>query len=225
MSVGEQIRQLKASLPPHCKLIAVTKTHPPEAILQAYNAGHRIMGENKVQELLEKVDSLPKDIEWHLIGHLQTNKVKYIAPFIAMIHSIDSLKLLTEINKQAGKCKRKIDCLLQVHIATEDTKFGLSPAEAIELLTSAGVENLSFVNVVGLMGMASFTDDVQQIRSEFRTLKQLFDDLSLRQLPSNVAMRELSMGMSSDFRIAIEEGSTMVRVGSAIFGTRNYQKQ
>jgi len=202
------------------RLIAVSKTHPVKVIREAYDAGQRIFGENKVQELVDKHANLPADIEWHMIGHLQRNKVKYIAPFVALIHAVDSLRLLEEINKQGEKCSRIIHCLLQVYIATEETKFGLDPSEVRELLSSDELSRLSHVQIDGLMGMASLTADQQQVRTEFSILKNLFDELSAKPLPANVAMKELSMGMSSDFNIALEEGSTLVRVGTAIFGDR-----
>jgi hypothetical protein len=222
MIIKQNIEQILQSLPKGCTLIAVSKTHPPEAVQEAYAAGHRVFGENKVQELLAKYEVLPKDIQWHLIGHLQSNKVKYIAPFVHLIHSIDSLKLLQEVNKQAQKNNRIIACLLQVYIAKEESKFGLSPEEVIALLEMPEVKELSSVKITGLMGMATFTDDTLQIRAEFKTLKQLFESLKSKSLGPNISMQELSMGMSSDYRIALEEGSTMVRVGSAIFGNRNY---
>ncbi|MFC5411624.1 YggS family pyridoxal phosphate-dependent enzyme [Larkinella bovis] len=220
MTIATNIRTIESQLPDRTKLIAVTKTKPVALLQEAYDAGCRRFGENKVQEMVEKQPQLPSDIEWHLIGHLQTNKVKYIAPFVGLIHSVDSLKLLQEINKQASRHQRVIDCLLQIHIAEEETKFGFDETQAHSLLNSPELESLTSVRVVGLMGMATNTDDETQIRQEFRRLKQLYDQLSGLQRP-NVRFRELSMGMSSDYLIAIEEGSTMVRVGSAIFGTRN----
>lgn len=222
MSIKDNILNLIQNLPPHCKLVAVSKTQPIERIMEAYNAGHRFFGENKVQELTEKHDALPKDIQWHMIGHLQTNKVKYIAPFVTLIHSVDSLKLLTEINKQASKCGRIIRCLLQVHIASEETKYGFSVDEVTHLLNSGEINSLANVRIVGLMGMATFTNEENTIRDEFKMLRKTFDTLKSVVLPVNVEMTELSMGMSSDYRIAIEEGSTIIRVGSAIFGERNY---
>ncbi|AEI46735.1 protein of unknown function UPF0001 [Runella slithyformis DSM 19594] len=216
MSIAENIQKIKAEIAPNARLIAVTKTKPVEMLMEAYEAGFKCYGENKVQEMVTKYEQLPKDIEWHLIGHLQTNKVKYIAPFAAMIHSVDSFKLLQEINKQAVKNDRVIDCLLQIFIAQEETKFGLSEEEATELLASEAFQQLKNVRIAGLMGMASNTEDEDQVRREFKGLKQLFD--SLRALyPS---MTELSMGMSGDYRMAVKEGSTLVRVGSAIFGSR-----
>lgn len=203
-----------------CKLIAVTKTKPVALLREAYEAGCRQFGENRVQEMAEKQPQLPDDVRWHQIGHLQTNKVKYIAPFVALIHSVDSLKLLQEIDKQAAKHQRIIDCLLQIYIAQEETKFGLDYAEAEALLASGEVEKLPNIRVVGLMGMATLTDDPAQIRQEFRNLKQFFEKLKSQKLPANATMRELSMGMSGDYAIAVEEGSTLIRVGSAIFGQR-----
>ncbi len=203
-----------------CRLIAVSKTKPAETIEEAYQAGQHIFGENKVQELVPKYEALPKDIEWHLIGHLQSNKVKYIAPFVSLIHSVDSLSLLQEINKQAQKHNRVINCLLQIYIAQEETKFGLDFAEAESLLKSNELGNLKNISITGLMGMATNTDDTVQIRQEFKSLKQFFDKMKSQTLQSNVNLQEISMGMSSDWEIAVEEGSTLIRVGSAIFGSR-----
>ena len=225
MSISVNLNAIKNQLPAHCKLIAVTKTHPADLITEAYNTGHRIFGENKVQEMVAKAELLPKDIEWHLIGHLQSNKVKSIAHFVSMIHAVDSLKLLSEINKQAEKVNRVIPCLLQIHIAEEETKFGFSESEILEVLSSAALLNLKNIVVKGLMGMATFTENQEQVRREFRTLKTLFEKLKASTLPAPVAMEELSMGMSGDYPIAIEEGSTMIRVGSAMFGQRDYSKQ
>ncbi len=209
----------------HARLVAVSKTHPVEAIREAYETGQRIFGENKVQELMEKQPLLPADIQWHLIGHLQTNKVKYIAPFVALIHSVDSAKLLEEINKQAKKVNRVIDCLLQVYIAKEDTKFGFDEEELLNFIQSETFKNLKYIKVIGLMGMATFTDNTGQVRNEFRSLKNLFDKINNLDLSTNIEMKELSMGMSQDYPIALEEGSTLVRVGTAIFGSRNYHSQ
>jgi len=220
MIIKNNINKFRQNLPPGCNLIVVSKTQPVDMIREAYDAGQRIFGENKVQELVPKYEALPKDIDWHLIGHLQTNKVKYIAPFVHLIHSVDSLKLLEEINKQAVKAGRTIACLLQVHIAKEETKFGFSEDEVLQLVASGEVTTLLNIKVVGLMGMASFTDDLDLIRQEFQTLKSLFNKLGRMSLPENMEMKELSMGMSSDYRIAAEEGSTMVRIGTAIFGER-----
>jgi PLP dependent protein len=205
-----------------CQLIAVSKTQPIERLQEAYDAGQRIFGENKAQELATKHAALPKDIEWHMIGHLQTNKVKYIAPFVSLIHSIDSTKLLEEVDKQAKKANRKISCLLQVHIAKEETKFGFGVDEIKELINSETLANFSNVEIKGLMGMATFTENQEQIRNEFAVINNLFQSLKSQTLPANVEMKELSIGMSSDYKIAIEEGSTLVRVGTAIFGARNY---
>jgi len=202
-----------------CKLVAVSKTHPIEKIREAYEAGQRIFGENKVQEMCSKQPELPGDIEWHLIGHLQTNKVKQIASFIALIHSVDSFKLLGEIDKHGRKANRIISCLFQVHIASEETKFGFDEPELIELIQSNQVAQLDHVRVVGLMGMATFTENKDQVRKEFRSLKNLFEKIKGMNAP-NIEMKELSMGMSQDYEIAIEEGSTLVRIGTAIFGTR-----
>lgn len=216
MSIKQNINLLKSGLPEQVTLIAVTKTHSPEIIIEAYNAGHKIFGENKVQELASKYKTLPKDIQWHLIGHLQTNKVKYIAPFVELIHSVDSFKLLKEIDKQAAKNNRIINCLLQIYIAKEETKFGLSYEEAEELVNSNEFKNLHHIRIVGLMGMASNTNDLNVVRSEFKSLNTFFSELKTR----NPKLETLSMGMSSDYKIAIEEGSNMIRVGSAIFGRR-----
>ncbi|QJW89019.1 YggS family pyridoxal phosphate-dependent enzyme [Spirosoma taeanense] len=218
--IAEAIRQIETELQGKARLVAVTKTKPVNLLREAYDAGCRRFGENKVQEMADKQPQLPADVEWHLIGHLQTNKVKYMAPFVAVIHSVDSLKLLQEIDKQARKHNRVIDCLLQIYIADEETKFGLLPEEAETLLNAPELNDLIHIRIVGLMGLATNTDDQQQVRQEFRGLKQLYDRLSAVQRP-NVAFRELSMGMSGDYLIAVEEGSTLVRVGSAIFGARN----
>jgi PLP dependent protein len=204
-----------------CRLIAVSKTQPIEKLRQAYDAGQRIFGENKVQEMEQKFEALPKDIQWHMIGHLQTNKVKYIAPFVSLIHSVDSVKLLEEVNKQGKKINRVVPCLLQVFIANEDTKFGFSEEEVLDLVHNYP-PSFSYVQINGLMGMASFTTNQEQIRKEFSGLKKLFEKIKGLKLPATVAMKELSMGMSADYKIAIEEGSTLMRVGTSIFGDRNY---
>ena len=204
----------------HVKLVAVSKTKPISAIQELYAAGQRIFGENRVQEMTEKYNQLPKDIEWHLIGHLQKNKVKYIAPFVSMIHSIDSFELLEIVDLQAKINHRIIPVLLQFHIATEETKFGLSLTEAVDLMQMNIKDTLSNIKICGVMGMASFTEDLDLIRSEFHTLKNIFDTLKKEYFQDDVSFAEISMGMSGDFKIAIEEGSTMVRVGSAIFGKR-----
>lgn len=224
MSIKNNLQFFLQNLPPDCQLIAVSKTKPTEAIQEAYDAGQRVFGENKVQELVPKYEALPKDIQWHLIGHLQSNKVKYIAPFVHLIHSIDSFKLLEEVNKQAVKADRTIACLLQLHIAEEETKFGFSESEVTDLLASAELQKLANIQIAGLMGMATFTENQEQIRREFRGLRGLYERLKASSLPANVMMRHLSMGMSSDYRIAIEEGSTMIRVGTAIFGDRKYDQ-
>ena len=223
MSISSNIESFNHLLKEtQARLIAVSKTKPNEDLLAAYEAGQRAFGENKVQELSRKSEELPKDIEWHMIGHLQRNKVKYLAPFVSLIHGVDSLRLLKEIDKQAEKNDRVIKCLLQIFIADEETKFGLSPVELKELIGSEEFKNLKHIQVVGLMGMATNTDDREQIRSEFRGLKSLFEELKTQEA-ENLIMKELSMGMTSDYPIACEEGSTMVRIGSAIFGSRNYQ--
>jgi len=222
MIIKNNLEEILQTIPKGCILIAVSKTHAVEKVLQAYQAGQRVFGENKVQELSAKYEVLPKDIHWHLIGHLQSNKVKYIAPFVHLIHSIDSLKLLQEVSKQALKNNRVIPCLLQVHIAKEETKFGFDAEEVLALINSRETAQLSSIKIIGLMGIATLTDDTEQIRKEFKSLKKLFVQVKNMPLPEQISMQELSMGMSSDYRIAIEEGSTMVRVGSAIFGERNY---
>ncbi len=201
-------------------MVAVTKTKPVELLQAAYDLGLRIFGENKVQEMAAKQTVLPADIQWHLIGHLQSNKVKYMAPFVTLIHSVDSLKLLQEIDKQAAKVGRVIDCLLQVFIAQEETKFGLSAAELMDLLNDPLLATLAHVRVRGLMGMASNTEDLAQVRAEFKGLKQLFEQVKLGHHPPNIEFGELSMGMSGDYEIALQEGSTLIRVGSKLFGSR-----
>lgn len=222
MSVRENLSRLKKSFKSnHCLLVAVSKTNPVNAILEAYDAGVRDFGENKVQELAEKAPQLPQDIRWHMIGHLQRNKVKYIAPFVHLIHGVDTLKLLIQINKEAQKVERVISCLLQVHIAREETKFGLDETELRQILQGPELPEMNNVRIVGLMGMATLTDNEEIIRSEFAGLRKLRDNLNKESLPNNVALAELSMGMSGDYPIAQQEGSTMVRIGSAIFGERN----
>ena len=221
MSITQNYKHIKDSLPDGCKLIAVSKTHPIEVIQEAYQSGIRVYGENKVQELTAKYEALPKDIEWHLIGHLQRNKVKFIAPFVSLIHSVDSLALLKEIDKEGAKNNRVIPVLLQIHIAEEETKFGLSFDEARDILNSEELNSLNHIIIKGLMGMATNTPDEAEVRLEFKKLKAFFDSLkSISQ--ENVRMEELSMGMSGDYKIAAEEGSTMVLIGSDIFGQRNY---
>ena len=213
MTIASNLKAITSSLPKEVALVAVSKTKPNTAILEAYQAGQRIFGENKVQELAQKAEKLPKDIAWHMIGHLQTNKVKFIAPFVSLIHGLDSLKLLKEINKRAEQNNRIIDCLLQVHIATERSKFGFGREEVESALNQA--EEFKNIRITGLMGMATFTDDTQQVVDEFKSLKTIFDSIK------NEHITTLSMGMSGDYQLAIEQGSTMIRVGSAIFGHRN----
>ncbi len=222
MTIAENLTRIKNTLPPGVKLAAVSKTHPAQDILEAYSAGHRCFAENKAQELSAKHDLLPADIEWHFIGHMQTNKVKYIAPFVSVIHSVDSLRLLQVINKEAQKYERIINCLLQFHIAGEETKFGLSYEEATELLESKDYQSLENTRISGVMGMATFTDDQNQVRKEFRQLKSFFGQLKTAFFSDDPHFCEISMGMSDDYLIAIEEGSTLVRVGSSIFGHRSY---
>lgn len=217
--IAERIQSVVASLPETARLVAVSKFNPAEAVLQAYNCGQRLFGESKVQELTGKYEVLPKDIEWHFIGHLQTNKVKYIAPFISLIQSVDSLKLMKEIDAQAKKVNRVIDCLLEIHVAQEETKYGFSIEELRELFKERAFDVFENVNVVGLMGMASNTDDEVWIREEFRLLSDFYQEMKNSLAPQ---FRELSMGMSHDYHIAVEEGSTLVRVGSFIFGERIY---
>ena len=218
--IVKNLVNVQDSLIENVSLIAVSKTKPASDIQTLYDAGQRAFGENKVQELVEKYEVLPKDIEWHLIGHLQSNKVKYIAPFVHLIHGVDSFKLLKEINKEGGKCKRIIPCLLQFHIAQEETKFGFSFEEAQEMLESKEFVELQHVAIHGVMGMASFTEDENQIHEEFQTLHNYFQLIKSHYFKFNPEFKELSMGMSGDYKIAMEEGSTMVRVGSTIFGSR-----
>jgi hypothetical protein len=218
--IANNIITLKKQIPSSIKLVAVSKTRSPEEILEAYGTGHRIFGENRVQELLSKKDTLPGDIEWHLIGHLQTNKVKYIAPFISMIHSVDSYRLLKAIDSEAKKINRVVDCLLQFHIAMEETKFGFSRNEALEMLESDSFRQIGSARVCGVMGMATFTDDMEVVKNEFRNLSYFFTELKEKYFKHTPAFRELSMGMSGDFKTAIEQGSTVVRIGSIIFGER-----
>ena len=222
MNIAQNIQEINDSLAGTItRLIAVTKTKPIKDLEAAYHANCKIFGENKVQEMVQKWEVLPKDIEWHLIGHLQSNKVKYMASFVAMIHSIDSLKLLQEVDKQAFKCNRVIDCLLQIYIAQEEAKFGLSQEEALEILNSQEFKSMKNIKIVGIMGMATNTDDQEQIRLEFRGLKAFFDTLQSNYPDgNNIQLKEISMGMSGDYLLAAQEGSTLVRVGSAIFGSR-----
>lgn len=220
MSISNNLLEIKSALPFGVTLVAVSKTKPVSNLLQAYETGQRIFGENKIQEMAEKHEEMPKDIEWHMIGHVQSNKVKYMAAFVSLVHGIDSLKLLTEINKQAKKNDRVIDCLLQIHIAEEETKFGLDEKELFEILNSAEFESLKNIKVKGLMGMATFTDNQDQIKKEFTHLKSVFDTVGLLPTTTNLEPKILSMGMSGDYQMAIGCGSTMVRIGSSIFGER-----
>ncbi|MGD1891442.1 MAG: YggS family pyridoxal phosphate-dependent enzyme [Cyclobacteriaceae bacterium] len=226
MDIAENIDQLQQELAPSgCKLIAVSKTKPISTLMEAYEAGVRDFGENKVQEMVSKYEQMPKDIRWHMVGHLQRNKVKYIAPFVHLIHSVDSIRLLEEINKQGAKNNRTISCLLQAHIAEEESKFGFSDEEIFQLIRDETIQHLKYVKIVGVMGMASFTPNDTQVHQEFEHLKLLFEALKHNDdLPDQIRMEEISMGMSGDYRIAIEEGSTMVRIGTTIFGERNYHQ-
>jgi pyridoxal phosphate enzyme (YggS family) len=220
MSIQENLEKFLSEIPEHVKLVAVSKTKPVELIREAYETGHRIFGENKAQELADKRTKLPEDIEWHFIGHLQRNKVKYIAPFVSLIHAVDSLKLLKEINKQAAAHNRVIDCLLQFHIATESTKFGLNEEEAFELLASEEYAAMKNISITGVMGMATFTDDMELVRAEFSMLKNTFEKLKATYFSDKASFKEISMGMSNDYQVAIEEGSTIIRIGTKIFGKR-----
>lgn len=222
MNIAGNIVKIKKSLPEKVRLVAVSKTKPNEDILEAYHAGHKIFGENKIQELVQKYDQLPKDIEWHFIGHPQTNKVKFIAPFVHLIHGIDSMKLLKVINSEAEKNQREIACLFQFHIAEEDTKFGLTLNEAREILESNEFKSLKNIVVSGVMGMATYTENQEQIRNEFKLLNTIFKTLKNEYFSELKKFTEISMGMSDDYQIAVEEGSTLIRVGSRIFGERNY---
>lgn len=222
MSISGQITKIRQDLPERVKLVCVSKFHPDEAILEAYESGERVFGESKVQELTGKHERLPKDIEWHFIGHLQTNKVKFLVPFVSLIHGVDSLKLLNEIDKQAKKADKTVSCLLQVHIAEESTKFGFSPSEMKDIFKEGRLKEFENIRLLGLMGMATFTDNTEQVRKEFRTLKTLLTDIQSDFSMEYPCFGEISMGMSDDYKIAIEEGSTLVRIGSTIFGHRNY---
>lgn len=222
MDIAKNLQQVWAELPQGVRLVAVSKFHPAEAIREAYQAGQRIFGESKAQELQAKHEALPGDIEWHFIGHLQTNKVKYIAPYVTLIHSIDSPHLLAEVDRQAAKAGRTVDCLLQVHIAREETKFGFTPDECRQYLASGQWRQLEHVRLCGLMGMATNTDDMQQVQAEFQGLTALFREVKAAWFPQAPWFKELSMGMSHDYHEAIAAGSTLVRVGSHIFGERNY---
>ncbi len=219
-TLADRLIDLRTKIPADVQLIAVSKTKPASLIQEVYQAGQRAFGENKVQEMVDKYEQLPKDIQWHLIGHLQTNKVKYIAPFVHLIHAVDSLKLLQEIDKQAAKYNRIIPCLLQFHIANEDTKFGLDFSEAEEILQSREFIEMQHIQIVGLMGMATFTDNEEQVRDEFRNLNNYFQIIKSHYFKFNPDFKHLSMGMSGDYELAIEEGSTMVRIGSTLFGSR-----
>ncbi|MBN1951600.1 MAG: YggS family pyridoxal phosphate-dependent enzyme [Bacteroidales bacterium] len=222
MPLAEELKKIIDHLPENVRLVAVSKTMPLEVLMEAYRAGQRIFGENKVQELVHKYEELPKDIEWHYIGHLQTNKVKYIAGFVQLIHAVDSLKLLKVIDKEAQKANRCISCLLQIKIASEDSKFGLSRQEAVSLLQSESLPLLKNIRISGLMGMASYTDDSEQVRREFQNLYTIFKKLKEDYFKASDDFSEISMGMSHDYPIALEEGATLIRVGSLIFGERNY---
>jgi pyridoxal phosphate enzyme, YggS family len=222
MDIKANLEAVKNSfINPDCQLVSVSKTKPVELLIEAYNAGVRDFGENKVQEIQEKQPQMPSDVRWHMIGHLQRNKVKYIAEFVHLIHGVDSFRLLREIEKQGKKVNRKIPVLLQIHIAEEESKFGFDREELFEMLDNDDFKKFQHVHILGLMGMATFTENSDQVRKEFRSLKSLFDELKEKALPDFVEMQELSMGMSGDYQIAQEEGSTMVRIGSAIFGARN----
>jgi PLP dependent protein len=220
-NIRSNIISLREQIPASVKIVAVSKTKPVEDILQAYNAGQRIFGENRVQELVSKCSQLPSDIEWHLIGHLQSNKVKNVISQVSLIHSVDSWRLLETINKESEKAGRITSCLLQFHIASEDTKSGFSIEEALKMLESSGFRGLSSVRICGVMGMATFTDDMEKVRNEFRTLRIYFERIREQFFRTNYAFSEISMGMSGDYTIALEEGATMVRIGSLIFGERN----
>lgn len=222
MNIRENLDKLYKEIPPSVKVVAITKTVSEADILEVYNHGQKTLGENKAQELLTKYAALPRDIEWHFVGHLQTNKIKFIAPFVKLIHSVDSLHLLVEINKEAAALNRVIDCLLQFHIADEQTKFGLEIEEGFKLLSSPAFPALQNVNVKGVMGMATLTEDLKQVRREFRNLHNIFNDLKTSFFKNNKNFCELSMGMTSDFKLAVDEGSTMIRIGSLIFGERIY---
>ncbi len=222
MSVKENLASILQTIPSHVKLVAVSKTMPNAAIMEAYDAGQRHFGENKAQEIIRKQQELPSDIEWHFIGHLQTNKVKFIAPFVDLIESVDSLKLLREINKQGEKAERIVSCLLQFHIAEEETKFGLDLSEAKELIDAIEKEQMQNIQIKGVMGMATFTENEDQVRKEFKQLRKYFEIIKDEHFHSKDGFNEISMGMSGDYQIAIEEGSTIVRIGSSIFGERNY---
>jgi len=222
MSIQRNIEEIRKHIPAHVKLVCVSKFHPNETLLEAYQCGERVFGESKVQELCGKQESLPTDISWHFIGHLQSNKIKFIVPFVELIHGVDSYKLLEEINKQALKAGKTVNCLLQIHIAKEETKFGFSAEELIQTLSEGKWKALSGINICGLMGMATYTDNREQIRNEFKGLKGLLDLVKEQYFSEYPTFCELSMGMSDDYLLAIEEGSTLVRIGSSIFGHREY---
>ena len=221
MSIAQNIQRIREGLPHNCRLIAVSKTKQVALLQEAYEAGVRDFGENKVQEMVDKQEQMPSDCRWHMIGHLQRNKVKYITPFITLIHSVDSERLLKEINKQGEKVGRIVDCLLQVHIAQEEDKFGLSDEELVTLLTSEALKVAKHVRIIGLMGMATFSKNSEAVRPEFKHLKAIFEQVKAMSLPDHVRMDHLSMGMSGDYAVAVEEGSTMVRIGTTIFGARD----
>lgn len=222
MTIAENLKNFKSELPENVTLVAVSKTKPVSDLMEAYNAGQRVFGENKIQEMEAKWQEMPKDVKWHMIGHVQRNKVKYMAPFVSLIHAVDSLKLLKEINKEAKKNERVIECLLQIKIAEEDSKFGMNEADAASLLTSEEFKKFQNVKIIGLMGMATFTDDKKQISEEFQKLKKIYDQFRIQSRNFGTEFKILSMGMSGDYKIAIANGSNMIRVGSAIFGERNY---
>jgi pyridoxal phosphate enzyme (YggS family) len=222
MGIVENLQLIQNQIPSHLTLVAVSKTKADELIMEAYGSGHRDFGENKVQDLAGKAERLPGDIRWHMIGHLQSNKVKFIAPFVHLVHGVDSLKLLNVINKEAAKHHRVIDCLVQIHIAREQTKFGFSEEELLEVLQSDSFGNLKNMRIRGVMGMATYTENSDQIREEFRHLKRIFEKLKASVFSNIRSFNQLSFGMSEDYQLAIEEGSTMVRIGSLIFGARNY---
>ncbi|MGC9343280.1 MAG: YggS family pyridoxal phosphate-dependent enzyme [Bacteroidales bacterium] len=220
--IVDKYRDFQKNLPESVKLVAVSKTKPNEDILALYEEGHRIFGENKVQELASKFEELPKDIEWHMVGHLQRNKVKYIAPFVSLIHAVDSIKLLRTLDKEGEKNQRVLECLLQVHIADEETKFGFSEQEILETVQLEEIKNFKYVKIRGLMGMATFTDNLEKVRQEFKKLKAIFETIKTMYGFDQADFNELSIGMSNDYQVAIEEGATIIRIGSLIFGARNY---
>lgn len=221
MSIKENLHYIKTDLPAHVTLVAVSKTKPVSDLMEVYNAGHRIFGENKIQEMVDKYEEMPKDIEWHMIGHVQRNKVKYMAPFVSLIHGVDNFKLLEDINKEGIKNNRVIDCLFQIKIASEDSKFGMDPDDVLSIIQSTSFSELKNIKIVGVMGMATFTDDQEQIKNEFQMLKTTFDGFKTME-SFNFKPEIISMGMSGDYKLAITCGSTMIRVGSNIFGERNY---